>query len=116
MVVVHGSQFIEEIRGVPESVLSSMEPTDEVCVCGEFHARPRILIPSLTPKFLQTEFTLGSNSSTVPYHVPILRSQLTRNLSTLFPAVYEEVEGAFDQLVPARENGWSLILMARIYI
>ena len=38
----------------------------------------------------------------------MIRSQLTRNLSALFPVVYEEVVDAFDQLVPARENGWFL--------
>jgi len=65
---------------------------------------------------MQTEFTLGPNVSTVPYHVPIVRSQLTRNLSTLFPAVYAEVMDALDQQVPARENGWSFILKAGIYM
>jgi len=48
---------------------------------------------------------MGSNVKTIPYHVPIVRSQLTRNLSTLFPAVYEEVVDALDQQVPACENG-----------
>ena len=91
-----------------------MVPNDEVC--HKSHARLRILIPSLAPLVLQTDFTLGSNVSTVPYHIPIVRSQLTRNLSILFPAIYEEVVDAFDQLVPARENGLSLILKARIYI
>jgi len=32
MVVVHGSQFIEEMRRVPETILSFMEIVDEVCV------------------------------------------------------------------------------------
>ena len=45
---------------------------------------------------MRPDFTLGSNVTTVPYHIPIIRSQLTRNLRALVLVVYEEVVGAFN--------------------
>ena len=60
------------------------------------------------------KFTLGPTIKTVPYHIPIIRSQLTRNLTALLPVVYEELVDAFDQVIPACENGRSLLIKAKI--
>jgi len=52
MVLVHGSQFIEEIKRVPESILSFMEIVDEVCVVnsmpnsGIYYSSPGSVVDS----------------------------------------------------------------------
>ncbi|KAG5651327.1 hypothetical protein H0H81_009080 [Sphagnurus paluster] len=82
-VVVTGTDLIEELRKVPEDVLSFHEAVNES---------------------LQIEFTLGPAISDNPYHIPIIRSQLTRNLPALFPAVQEEVAAAFSDVVSLKGN------------
>jgi len=37
MVILNGSQFIEEIKGVPENIFSARESSDEVCVVNSMH-------------------------------------------------------------------------------
>ncbi|KAJ3478571.1 hypothetical protein NLI96_g9660 [Meripilus lineatus] len=49
---------------------------------------------------IQSDFTMGTAISNNPYHVPIIRSQLTRNLSTLFSDIRDELSTAFIDLIP----------------
>ena len=49
---------------------------------------------------LQIDFTLGEHMRTNPYHIPILRSQLTRALPQLVPEIHEEIVDAFNEFIP----------------
>ncbi|KAF8075266.1 cytochrome P450 [Lyophyllum atratum] len=85
LVVVNGNKYIEDIRKAPEDVLSFHDSVEEQ---------------------LQVPYTLGASVSQDPYHIPIVRTLLTRNLPALFPAVYEEVVAAFNDVIPLQENEW----------
>ena len=41
------------------------------------------------------------------YHLHVVRNQLTRSLTSLFDDVRDEIEHAFNDLIPAKENGES---------
>lgn len=45
------------------------------------------------------------------YHVGVVRSQLTRNLGARFSDVVDEIATAFEDLVPAKDNGGLLTLL-----
>ncbi|RDB27628.1 Ent-kaurene oxidase [Hypsizygus marmoreus] len=80
IVIVHGPKFIEDLRKAPEEVLSFHDATNEQ---------------------LQITYTLGDRISDNPYHIPIVRSQLTRSLAAIFPSLQEEVAAAFEDIIPA---------------
>ena len=52
----------------------------------------------------EVDYTLGPEIRRDPYHIPIIRSRLTRGLNALFPAVREEVISAFNELVPVTDG------------
>ncbi|KAF5379456.1 hypothetical protein D9615_006552 [Tricholomella constricta] len=85
-VVVNGTQYVEELRKTPEDVLSFHDSVEEQ---------------------IQVKYTLGPSISEDPYHIPIVRSQLTRNLPALFPEIREEVVAAFDDIILLKGNQWS---------
>ncbi|KAF8153783.1 cytochrome P450 [Crassisporium funariophilum] len=88
VVVLTDPKQIEDLRKAPESVLSAFEAIDEL---------------------LQTEYTLGVNISQNPYHIPIIRAQLTRALPRLVPEVREEIVDAFNDFIPVTEE-WTSVL------
>ncbi|KAG6846599.1 hypothetical protein H0H93_012922, partial [Arthromyces matolae] len=81
-VIVSGAALIEDIRKAPEEVLRFEAAIDEA-----MHA--------LAPPTRRSHF-----------HVPIVQSQLTRELTNSFEAIRDEVITAFDELAPATED-WS---------
>ncbi|KJA23965.1 hypothetical protein HYPSUDRAFT_39491 [Hypholoma sublateritium FD-334 SS-4] len=80
-------KIVEEIRKAPENVLSSMIAIDES---------------------LQVNYTLGENVSSKPYHIPIVRAQLTRALPELVPEVIDEIQQAFGDVIPPTED-WTSV-------
>ncbi|RDB27706.1 Ent-kaurene oxidase [Hypsizygus marmoreus] len=80
IVIVHGPKFIEDLRKAPEEVLSFQDAINEQ---------------------LRITYTLGDRITDNPYHVPIVRSQLTRSLAAIFPSLQEEVAVAFEDIIPA---------------
>lgn len=56
-------------------------------------------------KLLHFELTLGPTIMSDRYHITGIRTQLTKNLETVFPALRKEVIDAFNDLIPAGENG-----------
>jgi hypothetical protein len=40
-----------------------------------------------------------------PYHVPVVRSQLTRNLGVLFPDLRDEILRSFEDIIPTHNHG-----------
>ncbi|TFY79744.1 hypothetical protein EWM64_g4273 [Hericium alpestre] len=84
-VVATSPQLVEDIRKAPDDVLSF----DEAIIRG-----------------LQIEYTIGLETSTNPYHINIVRSQLTRSLTGLFPEIRDELVSGCLDLIPAKENEW----------
>ncbi|ETW81028.1 cytochrome P450 monooxygenase 51 [Heterobasidion irregulare TC 32-1] len=82
-VIASGSQTIEDVRKASDSVLSFMDAV---------------------ARTLQVEYTLGPEIHHNPYHVSIIRSQLTRNLGALFPDVREEIVASFNDIIPAKDE------------
>jgi hypothetical protein len=50
------------------------------------------------------DYTLGRNMADDPYHLPILRSQMTQALPLLVPEVYDEVVTACNEFIPITEG------------
>ncbi|KIJ09984.1 hypothetical protein PAXINDRAFT_102115 [Paxillus involutus ATCC 200175] len=83
-VIVSGPQFVEDVRKASDDELSFMEATNDN---------------------LNTEYTLGHDVHHNPYHVAIIRSQLTRNLGILFPDIRDEIVIAFEETLDLQANG-----------
>lgn len=45
---------------------------------------------------MQIDYTLGTQGRDNPYHLPIIRNTLTKNLGSLLPDILDEVAHAFD--------------------
>jgi hypothetical protein len=99
-IVATGSQHLEEIYKAPETVLSSMDAVIDVRVLS-----PMAFVRLLTHmQGLQTDYTLGPNITENPYHVSIVRSQLTQALPLLVPEVYDEVVMACNEFIPITQG------------
>ncbi|KIJ66616.1 hypothetical protein HYDPIDRAFT_109704 [Hydnomerulius pinastri MD-312] len=88
MVIVSGHQLLEELRKAPDDQLSFMEATNDS---------------------LKVEYTLGPEIHHNPYHIPIIRSQLTRNLGVLFTDIRDEIATAFDETLDLKDNEWKTV-------
>ncbi|KAF8844252.1 cytochrome P450 [Paxillus ammoniavirescens] len=89
MVVVSGPQFVEDMRKASDKELSFMEASNE----GD-------------GQDLKPEYTVGHDTYHNTYHVPILRSQLTRNLGILCPDIRDEIVTAFDETLDLQDKEW----------
>ena len=49
---------------------------------------------------MQVEYTVGEEMKENPYHIKILRTRLKHALPLLVPEVYDEVDNAFNELIP----------------
>jgi cytochrome P450 len=85
MVLVVGSELIDDIRRAPDDVLSMIEPVTE---------------------FIQPEYTLNLLNMKDDYHSDVIRSKLTRNIAATFSEVREELIMAMDDLIPTHEDEW----------
>jgi hypothetical protein len=50
---------------------------------------------------------MGEGMVTDPYHIPVVRGAMTRNLASILPDVKEEIMVAFDDVIPVRGLGMS---------
>lgn len=50
-----------------------------------------------------------------PYHLSIVRSQLTRNLGALYPEIRDEIITAFDDVLDLEGNGKHLVPISMPY-
>ncbi|THH09628.1 hypothetical protein EW145_g1863 [Phellinidium pouzarii] len=85
LVIVSSPELIEELRRVPDDELSFQEATIDT---------------------IAAKFTLGALVAKNAYHVPIVRSQLTRNVVVLFDEIIDEVTRAFDENIAAIGDEW----------
>ena len=51
-----------------------------------------------------------------PYHLPIVRARLTRNIGALYPEIIDEISTAFDDLLNLRGGGEHLALICVCYL
>ncbi|KAF9244079.1 cytochrome P450 [Melanogaster broomeanus] len=84
LVIVSGRQYLEEIRRSSEDHLSFMAATNDA---------------------LKLEYTMGHDIHYKPYHIQIIRSQLTRSLGVLYPDIRDEVVTAFEEILDLEGNG-----------
>ncbi|KAF8575897.1 cytochrome P450 [Ramaria rubella] len=82
-VILTGEKAIDELRKASDDVLSFSEATKDI-VAGDY--------------------TLGPNTQFNPYHVGIVRGQLTRNLDKLFPDILDEIVQAFEDKIPVIDD------------
>ncbi|KAJ7148805.1 cytochrome P450 [Mycena crocata] len=54
---------------------------------------------------LAVKYTLGAGFVSNPYHVRVLQSSLTRNISALFSELKDEIFTAFEDEIPLSDNG-----------
>jgi hypothetical protein len=52
-------------------------------------------------QILQTDYMIGPQIRTDPFHVPVVRTTLTRNLASCFEGLTDELSTAFAELIPA---------------
>ena len=53
---------------------------------------------------MSMDWTFGSEVMRNPWHVPLVRSHLTKNLNVLFPDIREELMMAFDEYIPPTDE------------
>ena len=98
MVLVAGSELIDDVRKAPDDVLSN-SPAHEVRQPATVEL---ILIRII--QLLQSKYTMSLLNPNDEYHVDIVRSQLTRNIAATFKEVREELIMAMDDLVPTHDD------------
>ncbi|OBZ73434.1 Ent-kaurene oxidase [Grifola frondosa] len=67
-------------------------------------------------ELVQTQYTLGPSIRDNPYHIPVVRSQLTRNLAEIFPEVHDEIIASFTDAIPLTGDGMSISLFMNMYV
>ena len=63
---------------------------------------------------LQLRHTLGPGVDD-QFHVAVVRDKLTRNLAALYPDVLDEITVAFNEYIPAKEDGACHNWTERVY-
>ncbi|THH31099.1 hypothetical protein EUX98_g3096 [Antrodiella citrinella] len=86
-VIVTGPKLIEELRKAGDDELSFDEAVADS---------------------LQVDYTLGPAIHHNGYHIPIIRTTLTRNLGALFPDVQDELSAAFNDIIPPSKE-WTKV-------
>ncbi|KAJ3543507.1 hypothetical protein NM688_g5847 [Phlebia brevispora] len=85
LVVVTGPKLVDELHKFPDDHVSLLEGIDEL---------------------IGTKEMFGHSLHSNPYHVAVVRQQLTRHLGTVFPDIRDEIVAAFGDNIPARSDGW----------
>ncbi|KAJ7445901.1 cytochrome P450 [Mycena latifolia] len=83
--IANGTQHLAEIASAPEHILS-------------FNAG--------VADSLQSDYTMGQEITTNPYHAAAIRGSLTRNLARCFPEVRDEIVHAFDDVLALNDKEW----------
>jgi hypothetical protein len=118
LVIVSGPEAVEELRHAPENVISIKEAAAEVCLhiitrnqLTNGHFRFSLQITRLDQIYLIVNGSDTANSPSAvanlladPYHLPVIRNQLTKSLGTVFPDLRDEVVQAFDSVIPRTDG------------
>jgi hypothetical protein len=57
---------------------------------------------------VQMPWTMGLSIHDNPYHLPIIRSQLTRNVGVVFSDIRDEIVAAWGDALPLKGDGMSV--------
>ena len=99
IIVLSGRALSDELRKLPDSVMSFYEATNQVrpfsCT-----SRTRTHIPRRA-QLLQTEFMMSREFVNDMFHVDILRNTVPKKLESLVPRVHEEIFAVFEDLISA---------------
>ncbi|KIJ13823.1 hypothetical protein PAXINDRAFT_170142 [Paxillus involutus ATCC 200175] len=87
-VVLSGHPFVEDVSKASEDELSLLEAANE-----DF----------------KLEYMVGHDVYHNPYQIPIIRSQLVRNLEILYPDIRDEIVTAFEETLDLRGNEWKSV-------
>ena len=102
VVVITGPRLLEELRKIPDERLSFDHAMRDV---GRYQFLLFFSVHVTTLQLLQVKYTFGLEAQEQPYHVQVIRDHLRRNISQLFPQVFEEIRLSFDDVIPLRETG-----------
>ncbi|KAF7792531.1 hypothetical protein EIP86_003572 [Pleurotus ostreatoroseus] len=86
LVVVTGFMLVDEVQKLSDDQVSFREAS------GELSSVKYIFSPAVRQN---------------PYHIGIIRQQLTRSLAMLFPEIIDEIATAFEELVPCTTTDWT---------
>jgi len=87
-VYASGTKLIEELCKLPDHVLD---------------------IQAAAKMTLQGDYTFSPAIFSNPYHVPIIRHNLTRALPVVFPALVDELKVAFEDYIPCSPDEWTTV-------
>ncbi|EJD49234.1 cytochrome P450 [Auricularia subglabra TFB-10046 SS5] len=95
VVVISGSQMIDELHRAPDSVFSGLEAGKET---------------------LQAEYTLPHWRDGYEIGVALVKTRLTRSLAHLFPAAVAELDAAFSEEITSKLQGsdWTPLNLSRV--
>ncbi|KIP02170.1 hypothetical protein PHLGIDRAFT_20514 [Phlebiopsis gigantea 11061_1 CR5-6] len=85
LVVINGKTLVDELQKMPDDKVSFMDAAAD---------------------FIGLNHIFGPEVNADPFHVGVVRDKLTRNLVPLFGEIYDEIDAAFGELIPAKENKW----------
>ena len=70
-----------------------------------YHLPVRLACIKCTQQELQIEYTLGHEIHHNPYHIPLIRHQMARNVEALYPNIRNEMITAFDHILDLSGDG-----------
>ena len=102
MIILSDRKHIEELRRAPDDELSFMEAFIDVSNYPVLLELTRI---ECSRKQFNSRYTMGDEVHDIPYHIAVVRSQLTRNIGKMYPEIRDEVVTAFDEVLDLRGHG-----------
>ncbi|KAF4621783.1 hypothetical protein D9613_012093 [Agrocybe pediades] len=87
LVIVSGPQMLEDIRRADNDLMSFDEAVKET---------------------IQTDYTMGKHLRKHPFHIATVRTPLTRNIAVRFGDIKDEVQAAFADILPQKDD-WTAV-------
>lgn len=125
-VIATSPRAMDEIRQAPDNILSFIDYMNRVCYLLLSRFLVILLIPDccltmklgfvMTEQLVQSEYTIGHAVAFDPYHVGIIRNQLTKNLGVMFSSVREEIAQAFEENLALAGHGEHFVTGLEVYV
>ena len=109
LVVINSPKLMDEIRKFPDDQMSFTAASETVCVSVTVRVESLIHISRCSSQILQSRYTLGHDVVDDPYHISIIKNQLTRNLSVIMPDMIDEIKLACQELLPVQGEGKPIV-------
>lgn len=103
MVILCGRALAEELRSLPDSVMSFSALANQVCLNKK--TRICLFTRCSARQFLQTEFMVSRRAAEDTYHTDLVRTVLPKKLDSIFPEVQDEIAIAFAELLSSAKDG-----------